>query len=1185
VKQYDTLGRRQYSIRVVSGSTASDRKEQVTQTVYDFQDRVIETKVGVSGDSAANSHNMTDNYNTYPTLATVSKMEYDGGGVGDGNVTKSKRYFGTGTNDYTGVNSKLTYRGHFRGMEPFYLNGSTETPVGPYPVLDLDWMGRTTTSAVYDSAPTWTSVLTGDGYSAYASSTATNRRSRGDTLYDDLGRTYQTKEYEISASTGSGSNYSTMINYYDRNGRRAAISQNFRGAKEYAYDGAGRLYQVRTVTDLDSGLYSSGKYVYQLPTPNPSLGSMTGGDDMVVTLSHSVFDAEGNGTERHEFEATHDDLAGGSVGIDLSNNDDYVRRTFYQWYDGADRLTTMADYGSGDTASGAGTWKYAAIPTKSGTAPTTSSNTALVTTYSYHSDSGLQEKATDPAGTISKTFYDRLNRTLYTAENWSDFAGSAETGTGDTADKSKDRVTKRVYDGLGNLKQLIAMDANGDGTLSDNQITAYLFEDARNAKLTTSEIYPDSSDTTSAGTDQIKKTYNVDGSLSQQTDQRGTVLDYSYDNTRQLETASVTTPGSGVDGAVRSIKRTYDSLRRLQNVTSYSGTAGSGSVVNDLQNAYDDFGSLITQYQSHSGAVNTTTSLNVQYGYDTSVTGNVFTSQRRLQSVTYPDGRTIFHDYDVAANSPYHRLSMIRKIRETNVSGTELAVYDYTGSRKMVITDLTQPDIKLDYFQGTSGTYAGWDRFGRIKDQYWDGYGSTADVDRFGYDYDYAGSRTSRDIDSAIYATNDRDQAYVYDGLHRLQNSQQGTLASGSISGTPTKEEDWGLDALGNWSRYVTKTSGTTDLDQSRTVNAVNEITNITETTGNAWANPAFDAAGNMTSVPKPSNLTGVFTATYDAWNRLVKLQDGSNTVAEYSYDGANQQIVKSVYVSGSLDHKEHTYYNQKWQVLEVRKEVSGTEDTDPLEQYVWHPYYIDAPHLRDYDTSTSGTQVRHYYTFDANFNVTGLADSSGTVVERYHYTPYGQVKVLDANFAVDSDGASNVANSVMFTGRRFDAESGLHYYRNRYYHTQFGVFISRDPLKYDVGLNLLLPYFIPNHLDPMGTIAIVIPIEGVLVPIPLEPFLAPLPVIGICFVIAIGAIYAYQCYNNTACAARNPAQDKLLSHGEILKLENGGIDVHELKDAAPNGDLYKDAKGEIYIKPKGGCGPGEPTGLNINDF
>ncbi|MEZ6049203.1 MAG: RHS repeat domain-containing protein [Planctomycetaceae bacterium] len=83
---------------------------------------------------------------------------------------------------------------------------------------------------------------------------------------------------------------------------------------------------------------------------------------------------------------------------------------------------------------------------------------------------------------------------------------------------------------------------------------------------------------------------------------------------------------------------------------------------------------------------------------------------------------------------------------------------------------------------------------------------------------------------------------------------------------------------------------------------------------------PAYDAAGNMTTIPKPAAPTAGYTATYDAFNRLVKLEDGANTVAEYEYDGLGQRIVKSVYASGALDHKQHAYFNGAWQTVEVRK-------------------------------------------------------------------------------------------------------------------------------------------------------------------------------------------------------------------------------------------------------------------------
>ena len=48
----------------------------------------------------------------------------------------------------------------------------------------------------------------------------------------------------------------------------------------------------------------------------------------------------------------------------------------------------------------------------------------------------------------------------------------------------------------------------------------------------------------------------------------------------------------------------------------------------------------------------------------------------------------------------------------------------------IVIEHFPQPEVKLDYFQGTSGTYAGFDRFARIKDQKWL-RGCVADIEHY----------------------------------------------------------------------------------------------------------------------------------------------------------------------------------------------------------------------------------------------------------------------------------------------------------------------------------------------------------------------------------------------------------------------------------------------------------------------
>lgn len=63
--------------------------------------------------------------------------------------------------------------------------------------------------------------------------------------------------------------------------------------------------------------------------------------------------------------------------------------------------------------------------------------------------------------------------------------------------------------------------------------------------------------------------------------------------------------------------------------------------------------------------------------------------------------------------------------------------------------------------------------------------------------------------------------------------------------------------------------------------------------------------------------------------------------------------------------------------------------------------------------------------------------------------------------------------------------------------------------------------------------------------------------------------------------------QDKKLSKGEIKKLQDNDIDPHDLKPKKEGSkyDLFKDKQGNIKVKPKDGSGPGEETGLNINDF
>ena len=161
---------------------------------------------------------------------------------------------------------------------------------------------------------------------------------------------------------------------------------------------------------------------------------------------------------------------------------------------------------------------------------------------------------------------------------------------------------------------------------------------------------------------------------------------------------------------------------------------------------------------------------------------------------------------------------------------------------------------------------------------------------------------------------------------------------------------------------------------------------------------------GNMTTIPQPGNLTSTYTATYDAWNRMVKVEDGSDDVASYEYDGMNRRIEETVDTDGdgTLDETRHVYYSSQWQRLEVR--VGGTASGDVRKHWLWGSRYTDALIQRKRDTGTDGSfDQTHYALQDANFRVTAITDASGSVVERYTYTPYGERTIL--NGANDADG------------------------------------------------------------------------------------------------------------------------------------------------------------------------------------
>ena len=535
----------------------------------------------------------------------------------------------------------------------------------------------------------------------------------------------------------------------------------------------------------------------------------------------------------------------------------------------------------------------------------------------------------------------------------------------------------------------------------------------------------------------------------------------------------MTTLGTGVDGAVRRLSTAYEVRGMKSKLTSWNdASVSSGDVVNECQFAYNGFRQLATEYQSHGGAVNTSTSPKVQYSYASGSANTI-----RSTGITHPNGRMVSYDYGTS-NGINDAISRVDAVKD---GATALAQYSYLGGAAFVITDYTEPDINwtLADLAGsndpdTGDIYSGFDRFGRVKDNRWYNYGTSSDTDRIKYGYDRNGNRTYRENTVATANSAKFDEQYLYDLLDRLKHMDRGQLTALKDSITDkTFAQCWSLDPTGNWKKFLEDDNGdgTWDLNQSRTANEVNEISNITESTGPSWVTPAYNRAGNMTTMPKVADPTTGQTCTYDAWNRLVKVAEGANTISAYTYDAAKRRIIQKSYTSGTLSETRHIYYTEpsKWQVIEERVGTSP-DSADAERQFVWGLRYIDDLILRDRDTDANGSLNERLYTMqDANWNVTAITNASGTVQERYNYAAYGMPTFLNSTFG--SRAASMFEWETLYCGYRWESESGLFHVRNRVYLPTLGKFLTRDPLGLAAGINLYLyAYASPINLtDPSG--------------------------------------------------------------------------------------------------------------------
>jgi RHS repeat-associated protein len=175
----------------------------------------------------------------------------------------------------------------------------------------------------------------------------------------------------------------------------------------------------------------------------------------------------------------------------------------------------------------------------------------------------------------------------------------------------------------------------------------------------------------------------------------------------------------------------------------------------------------------------------------------------------------------------------------------------------------------------------------------------------------------------------------------------------------------------------------------------------LTKVTSSGTTTYGWDYENRLTSVTLPGT-GGTLGFKYDAFGRRVQkvfAQGSSTMTTNYRYNGRN--------AADDVD-----------QNANVLARYAGTQNIDePLAE------------LRSGTTS--------YYEQDGLGSVTSLTTSAGGLGNTYTYDSFGRLAAS----------SGSIANRFQYSAREFDIETGLYYYRARYYDSSTGRFLSEDPI------------------------------------------------------------------------------------------------------------------------------------------
>jgi RHS repeat-associated protein len=165
-------------------------------------------------------------------------------------------------------------------------------------------------------------------------------------------------------------------------------------------------------------------------------------------------------------------------------------------------------------------------------------------------------------------------------------------------------------------------------------------------------------------------------------------------------------------------------------------------------------------------------------------------------------------------------------------------------------------------------------------------------------------------------------------------------------------------------------------------------------------------------------------TFAYDPFGRRIKkVVSSTSATSVFAYDGDN--LVEEANSSGAA----------------VARYSQGLNIDEPLAM------------LRSSATS--------YYNADGLGSVTSLANASGTLAQTYTFDSFGK----------QTASSGSLVNPFQYTGRESDPETGLYYYRARYYDSTTSKFLNEDESMFEGGIDFYT--YVSNNpvmfVDPYG--------------------------------------------------------------------------------------------------------------------